>query len=117
MLQLASDADLHGGIVKVLQKNSAIDFVRSIDVLPEGTEDPDVLAWAAGEGRVLISNDRQTMTDAAKTRMQQGLPMPGVIFTDIDNHSVGRAINDILVIAEAMPPEEARAIGLLYVPF
>jgi hypothetical protein len=62
MLQLASDADVHGEIIRGLRRRAPdIDLVRVQDELAEGTPDPDVLAWAAAEGRVLISNDRNTM--------------------------------------------------------
>jgi hypothetical protein len=37
--------------------------------LPEGTRDPEVLAWAAAENRVLITNDRKTMVGFAYARV------------------------------------------------
>jgi hypothetical protein len=48
MLRLASDADVHGDIVRGLRRRAPeVDLVRVQDVLPEGTPDPAVLAWAA----------------------------------------------------------------------
>jgi hypothetical protein len=59
MLRLASDADVHGDIVRGLRRRlPEIDLVRAQDALPEGTPDPDVLDWVARENRVLITNDR-----------------------------------------------------------
>jgi hypothetical protein len=53
MLRLASDADVHGEIIRGLRRRlPEIDLVRTQDALPEGTPDPEVLAWAAGENRI-----------------------------------------------------------------
>lgn len=44
MLRLASDADVHGAIVRGLfRRLPEIDLVRIQDALPEGTADPAVL--------------------------------------------------------------------------
>ena len=62
MLLLASDADVNGEIIRGLRRRvPEIDLVRVQDALPEGTPDPEVLAWAASENRVLLTNDRKTM--------------------------------------------------------
>ncbi len=61
MLRLASDADVHGDIIRGLRRRLPdIDLARAQDALPEGTPDPEVLTWAA-ENRVLITNDRNTI--------------------------------------------------------
>ena len=66
MLRLASDADVHGDIVNGLHRRlPEIDLVRVQDALPEGKLDPEVLAGAAAENRVLITNDRNTMVGFA----------------------------------------------------
>jgi len=62
MLRLASDADVHGDVVRALRRRRPdIDLIRVQDEIPAGTLDPDVLAWAAEQNRVLITNDRNTM--------------------------------------------------------
>ncbi len=62
MLRLASDADVHGDILRGLRRRlPLIDLLRAQDALPKGTSDPEVLAWAAQQSRVLITNDRNTM--------------------------------------------------------
>jgi hypothetical protein len=49
MLRLASDADVHGDIVRGLRRRlRELDLVRVQGALPEGTPDPEVLAWACG---------------------------------------------------------------------
>lgn len=116
MLRLASDADVHGEIVRGLRRRSEIDLVRVQDALPEGTPDPDVLAWAAGENRVLITNDRNTMVGFAYQRVGTGELTPGVIATT-NEQPIGLAIDDILLIAEYMPEEEIRNQVVVFLPF
>jgi uncharacterized protein (DUF433 family) len=75
MLRLASDADVHGEIIRGLRRRlPEIDLVRAQDALPAGTPDLAVLAWAAAEGRVLITNDRNTMVGFAYQRVAAGEP-------------------------------------------
>ncbi len=116
MLRLASDADVRGEIVRGLRRRSpGIDLVRVQDALPEGTADPAVLAWAASENRVLITNDRHTMVGFALQRVEAGEPMPGLIATT-NEQSVGSAIDDILLIAGYMPEDEIRGQAVVYLP-
>src|SRR5437867_1747263 len=108
MLRLASDADVHGEIIRGLRRRlPEIMLVRVQDGLPEGTLDAEVLAWAAAENRVLITNDRNTMVGFAYQRVAAGQPMPGLIVTT-NKQSIGRAIDEILLVAEYMPEEEIR---------
>jgi hypothetical protein len=99
MLRLVSDADVHGGIIRGLRRRqSEIDLVRIQDVLPEAAPDPEVLAWAAAESRVLLTNDRNTMVAVAYRLVATGDLLPGVIVTT-NEQSIGSAIDDILLIA------------------
>lgn len=117
MLRLAADADVKGGIVHGLRlRRPDIDLVRAQDALPQGTPDPQVLDWAAADNRVLITNDRDTMTGHAIQRVLDGLPMPGIIVT-ADWQSIGSAIDDILLIAVCLSPEEMRDRSSVYLPF
>src|SRR5262245_3363113 len=108
MLRLASDADVHGDIIRgLLRRGPNIDLVRVQDAMRGSSSDEDVLAWSAEMGRVLVSNDRNTMTGSAYARLAAGQPLPGVIVTNNDQ-SIGRAIEDILLIVECMSEEEIR---------
>ena len=55
-----------------------VDLVRVQDAGLSGHEDPDVLAWAADNGRIILTNDKRTMIAFARQRVDDGLPMPGV---------------------------------------
>jgi Domain of unknown function (DUF5615) len=117
MLRLASDADVHGDIIRGLRRRlPEIDLVRALDALPEDTPDFEILAWAARENRVLITNDRNTMVGFAYQRAAAGETVPGLIATT-NRQSIGSAINDILLIAEFMPEEEIRGQVVVFLPF
>jgi predicted nuclease of predicted toxin-antitoxin system len=117
MLRLASDADVHGGIIRGLRRRApGIDLVRAQDALPEGATDPEVPAWGAAEDRVLITNDRNTIVDFAYQRVAAGELMPGLIVTT-NEQSIGSAIDDILLVAEYMPEDEIRDQIVVYLPF
>src|SRR5205823_11046964 len=92
MLRLASDADVHGGVIRGLRRRlPEIDLVRAQDALPEGTPDPEILAWAAADNRVLITNDRNKMVGVAYQRVAAGESVPGLIVTT-NGQSIGSAI-------------------------
>ena len=117
MLRLASDADVHGAIVRGLRRRlPEVDLVRVQDALPEGTPDKEILAWAASEERVLITNDRNTMVGFAYERAAAGAPLPGLIVTNNDQ-SIGSAIEDLVMIAAAMLPDEMRSQAIVFLPF
>lgn len=57
-----ADADLNHAIVRgVLRRESAVDFQSAFVAGLEGVKDPEVLAIAAQQKRVLVSHDRKTM--------------------------------------------------------
>jgi hypothetical protein len=117
MLRLASDADVHGEILRGLHRRvPELDLVRVQDALPDGTPDPEVLVWAAAENRILITNDRNTMVGFAYQRVAAGEQVPGLIVTTHEQ-SIGSAIDDILLLAEYMPEEEIRDQVVVFLPF
>jgi hypothetical protein len=117
MLRLASDADVSGAILRGLRRRRPnLDLVRAQDALPDGTPDPDVLSWAANEERVLITNDRATMIAFAYQRVAAGEPVPGVIATT-KSQSIGKAIDDIVLIAECMSEREITNQIVIFLPY
>ena len=100
MLRLAADENLNNDIVRgVLPRNPDVNIVRVQDAGLSGAEDPAVLEWAAGEGRVLLTHDVTTMTHYAYKRVRAGEAMPGV-FEVGRTVPIGRAIEDILLLVE-----------------
>jgi hypothetical protein len=98
MIRLLADENLHNNIIRGLRlREPDIDLVRVQDVGLSGADDPTVLAWAAEQGRVLLTHDVRTITAFAYDRVRAGHPMPGV-FEVPRTLSVRAAIEDILVI-------------------
>ncbi len=100
MLRLAADENFNRNIVRgLLRRNPELDMVCIQDVGFSDADDATILEWAAKENRVLFTHDVSTMTRYAYERVQAGLPMPGV-FEVSRKVPIGRAIEDILILAE-----------------
>ena len=79
MLRLVSDENFNGDIVRgLLRRHLGLELVRVQDVGLMQTPDPDILEWAASQGRVLLSQDVSTVPPAAHQRVGDRKPMPGV---------------------------------------
>ena len=100
MLRLVADENLNADLVRgLLRRRPDLDLVRLQDAGFSGADDRSVLAWAAREGRVLLTHDVTTLTRYAYERAAAGEPMPGV-FEVSRRVPLGRAIEDILLLAE-----------------
>jgi hypothetical protein len=100
LIRFAADEDLDNHIVRGLRHHRPeIDVVRVQDAEVVGAPDEDVLAWAAREGRVLLSHDASTMTAASYARIARGEPMTGLIIVP-QWLAIGSAIEDIILIAD-----------------
>lgn len=92
MLRLAADENLNQHIVTGLRRRlpgADILTVRTAGL--KGMPDPGVLAWAAQEGRVVLTHDTRTMKGYAYERVEAGEPMPGVV-----------EVPDLMLIAQAI---------------
>jgi predicted nuclease of predicted toxin-antitoxin system len=106
MLKLAADENFKSSIVRGLRRlEPTLDILRAQDVGLAGAGDPTVLAWAASEGRILCTHDINTMTKHARDRIAHGEPMSGVVVVPW-TLAVGRAIQDLHLIAGATEPVE-----------
>lgn len=98
MLRLATDADFNGRVYRALLRElPELDIVRVQDAGLRTAEDPDVLAWAAAEGRILMTHDRRTMVGAAYQRVIAGLPMPGVFVIRDRPNQIGQMVEEVLL--------------------
>jgi hypothetical protein len=100
MLRFVADENLNGAISRgLLRRRPALDLVRLQDVGLSGISDPDLLAWAANEQRLVLTHDVTTLREFAEARTRAGLAMPGVI--EVGEHlPIRDAIEDLLLIAE-----------------
>ena len=115
MLQLGADENFNNDIVRGLKRRDPLlDIVRIQDTGLSGATDPELLAWAAREGRVLLTHDVSTLTRFAYERVKAGLPMPGVI--EVSRAvPMGSAIEDILLLANLSLPGEWEG-RIIYLP-
>lgn len=106
MLKLLVDEHVPTQLLRgLLRREPVLDIVRVQDVGLSSVPDPDVLEWAAREGRVLITLDVNSAVGAAYERLAQGRNMPGV-FAVTSGISLGRAIESLLMLSMASLPGE-----------
>lgn len=115
MIAFLADENLNHAIVRGLQRrNPTADIVTVQEVGLSGASDPEVLAWAAAQGRVLITHDVNTIPGFAEARTQRGELMAGVCLV-ARSLAVGRAIEDLLLVAEASKGPEWEGV-VLFLP-
>lgn len=71
----------------------------------KGTLDPEILLWCEGHDFILVTNNRRSMPVHLRDHLENSHQIPG-IFTFRKNFSVGKVIEDLVLIAEAGDPEE-----------
>jgi hypothetical protein len=100
VLRLGADENFNNDIIRgLIRRKPDVDIVRVQDVGLSGADDPDVLEWAARQGRVLVTHDVSTVSKYAYERVAAGEPMPGV-FEVGTGLSIARAIDDLILIVE-----------------
>ena len=105
-MRFAADENFNGDVLDGLRKRLPdVDIVRVQDTDMVGAPDPKLLEWLAGENRILLTHDVQTMPGYAYERVRAGLPMPGVIEVN-DKLPVGLAIEELEVTIGAGNPED-----------
>lgn len=108
MLRLLTDQNFNGRILRGLRRRvGELDLVRAFDAGLAGSEDPDLLEWAACEDRVVFSHDVNTMPAFAYDRVRHKLPMPGVFIVPT-SMAIGQAIDELEFAVEAMSPDECK---------
>lgn len=108
MIKLVSDENFDGDILRGLyRRRPDLDVVRVQDIGLNSTPDPDILAWAAIEGRILLTHDRDTMPKFAFDRVRAGQAMPGLFLVN-DLMPIGQAIDEILLAGDCLAPEECK---------
>ena len=108
MLRFVADENFNNDVVNgVRQHSSKIDIVRVQDGDLAGARDPEILAWAAEENRIVLSHDISTMTKYAYDRIAAGEPMSGLFIVPAGRSARG-AIENIVLIAEEGTEAEFR---------
>jgi predicted nuclease of predicted toxin-antitoxin system len=104
-IRFLADADLNQDVVKgVLRRAPAIDFRTGVGGELRGLSDPEVLALAASEGRILVSHDHKTMPRAfAEFVMAMHSPGVFIVSQKVDHLA---AIDALLLVWAASEAEE-----------
>ncbi|MCA9904968.1 MAG: DUF5615 family PIN-like protein [Anaerolineae bacterium] len=82
-----------------------LDVVRVQDTDKVASSDPELLAWAAEQGLILLTHDVQTVAGYAYDRVRDGLPMPGIIEVRI-TQGLGATIQELALMIGASTPDE-----------
>ena len=115
-MRFLTDENFNGAILRgLVRRLPSLDVVRVQDVGLLHADDPTILDWAASENRILLTHDMATVTTYAYSRIEQNLPMPGVIEV-IATAPIGSAIDDLELLAACSRPEECRN-RIIFLPF
>jgi len=98
MLRVFVDQDFDHDILRGLRLHLPnLDTVTALQAGLDRKSDPEILAWAAEQNRVVVTHDRNTMTAHAYDRVRKGEPMAGVFIVPREM-PVGRAISELEVL-------------------
>ncbi|MGB5961609.1 MAG: DUF5615 family PIN-like protein [Coleofasciculaceae cyanobacterium] len=103
-IRYQADADLNQAIVTGVLRRNTIDFQTAFAAGLEGVKDPEVLAIAAQQGRILVSHDRKTMPSEFAEFLANN-QSAGVIIVS-RRLAIEVVIEELLLIWEASIAEE-----------
>lgn len=104
-VRFQADADLNQVILlATIRRESAIDFQTAMTGELAGVADPEVLAIAAKDGRVLVTHDRKTMPRHFAEFIARETS-PGLLVIP-QSLSVAAAVEDLILIWSATEAEE-----------
>jgi predicted nuclease of predicted toxin-antitoxin system len=116
MIRLLADENVDYDLVRgVLRRRPEFDFIRVQSVGLTQTVDPDILAWAARERRIIVTHDVKTMPGFARERMSRGEPMAGLFIVHQEGAALSKVIDDLLLLDDCSETAEW-ANQILYLP-
>ena len=118
------DENLPNALFRALRRRAShLDAIRIQDAGLRGASDPDVLEFAASDGRILLSRDKRTLRTFAQTRISEGKLMSGLLIVRpryLDRRAgLGLLVEELALIGEATEATEAEEwVGVeQFVPF
>jgi predicted nuclease of predicted toxin-antitoxin system len=106
MIRFLADACLAHYIVSgCLRREPGMDFKSAASAKLRGKTDLEVLDLAAGEGRILVTQDIRTMPRHCAVWLEHGGHSPGVILIP-QTTQVSVAIDDLVLIWAGTEPAE-----------
>ena len=116
-VRFLADEDVRTGIIQGLRsREPAIDILDVKTSGLRGMKDPALLELAAQQGRIMISHDRETMTQHFRDRLSAGKATPGVFIVPQQPGAIGAIIDSLLLVWSASDAEEWRN-QIAYLPF
>lgn len=115
-VQFQADEDLDRDIVTGLRRRETSIVFEIIPTpgLPKGTLDPAVLAFAAGQGRILVSHDLKTMPQHFADFLASGQHSAGLVLVP-RKLPIAQVIEELYLIWEATTPDYWRNL-IQYLP-
>ncbi|GAB4515957.1 MAG: hypothetical protein OHK0046_20270 [Anaerolineae bacterium] len=115
-MRFLADENFNGKLLSGLrQRMPDVDIIYTQDTPMYQSGDPQLLAWAAQEGRIVLTHDVQTLIGFAYDRVKNGLPMPRVI--EVENEMpIGAALEQLAVMIGASTSEDF-IDQVRYIPF
>lgn len=105
-MRLLADENLNNHIYRsLLLQRPNLDIVRIQDIGLSGKADPEVLAWALAENRILLTHDVRTIPALALEWLNDNCPIPGIFLIN-QTAAVGQVIADLLLIIDASEQSE-----------
>jgi hypothetical protein len=106
VIRFLADASLHHAIVTgCIRHEPAIDFLSAKVARLEGVRDPEVLATAAAQGRVLVSHDYRTLPAHFAEFLSEGRVSPGVFLVK-QRTPLAMVIEELVLIWTVSQPED-----------
>lgn len=108
VLRWVADENLTERLVLAwLRRVGDLDIVRVRDAGRTGCDDAELLAWAADQGRIVVTHDARTMPAAAYARVGTGQTMPGLFIVPADA-APQAVLEDLVLISEVSVPDDWR---------
>lgn len=106
MLRLMIDENFDHRILRGLESQIPdLDFIVVQYTKFQGAKDPQLLALAAEQDRILITHDFKTIPKFVYERVAANLPTPGVIAVP-DSLPIGQAIEELAILIACSEPNE-----------
>ena len=115
-LRFLADENFNNDLLRALRRRLPdLDVVRAQDTTIAAADDPNLLAWAADQGRILLTHDARTLPGFANERLRAALPLPGVVVV-ATSAALGDALEELHIMIEAGDdddwPDQVRFVPL-----
>lgn len=116
MLRLLIDHNLDQNILRgLIRRIPQLDAVTAFEIGMSEATDPQLLVWAAQEGRIIVTHDRRTMPAHAADLMSKGKQIAG-LFIVVRSLPLHQVIGDLDLMITCSENDEWVNI-IRYLPF